>query len=78
MSPKARILSWLGFTAPFDRHDWYVDRNGREIRYVIDFYQGQPRENSLVSIHLDVRPEVSISGIIDRFRMGFSEMIKSL
>jgi hypothetical protein len=24
--------------APFDRHDWYVDRCGREIKYVIDYY----------------------------------------
>jgi hypothetical protein len=23
---------------PFDRHDWFVDRNGREVRYVIDYY----------------------------------------
>ena len=23
---------------PFDRHDWYVDRCGKEVRYVIDFY----------------------------------------
>ena len=23
---------------PFDRHDWYVDRCGEEVRYVIDFY----------------------------------------
>jgi hypothetical protein len=23
---------------PFDRHDWIVDRCGREVRYVIDFY----------------------------------------
>ena len=23
---------------PFDRHDWFVDRNGREVRYIIDYY----------------------------------------
>ncbi len=23
---------------PFDRHDWFVDRCGEEVRYVIDFY----------------------------------------
>lgn len=23
---------------PFDRHDWTVDRCGKEVRYVIDFY----------------------------------------
>ena len=28
LTPKARLLSWLGFGFPFDRHDWYVDRGG--------------------------------------------------
>lgn len=37
-SPLARMKSWLGGPLPFDRHDWYVDRCGREVRYVIDFY----------------------------------------
>ena len=23
---------------PFDRHDWFVDRDGCEVRYVIDYY----------------------------------------
>lgn len=23
---------------PFDRHDWYVDRCGKEVRYIIDYY----------------------------------------
>ena len=37
-SPLARIRSWFGGPLPFDRHDWYVDRCGRDVRYVIDFY----------------------------------------
>lgn len=28
----------MGAPLPFDRHDWYVDRCGTEVRYVIDFY----------------------------------------
>ncbi len=28
----------MGGMLPFDRHDWYVDRKGQEVRYVIDFY----------------------------------------
>ena len=28
----------MGGQLPFDRHDWYVDRCGQEVRYVIDFY----------------------------------------
>ena len=37
-SPMARLMSWMGHPLPFDRHDWYVDRCGTEVRYVIDFY----------------------------------------
>lgn len=33
---------------PFDRHDWIVDRgDGREVRYVIDFYKGTDRMRAL-------------------------------
>ena len=34
-SPKARLLNFLGYKLPFDRHDWVVDRCGREVRYSI-------------------------------------------
>ena len=28
LSPKARFLIFLGYSRPFDRHDWIVDRDG--------------------------------------------------
>ncbi|EGO21619.1 hypothetical protein SERLADRAFT_351042 [Serpula lacrymans var. lacrymans S7.9] len=57
MSPKARCMTLLGYTAPFDRHDWIVERCGTRIRYVIDFYTGRPGPSSSdVSFYLDVRP----------------------
>ncbi len=31
-SPKARLLNFLGYKLPFDRHDWVVDRCGKEVR----------------------------------------------
>lgn len=37
-SPLAQLQKWRHGTVPFDRHDWYVDRCGTEVRYVIDFY----------------------------------------
>lgn len=40
LSPKAFLLSLFGYSKPFDRHDWVIDRNGKEVRYVIDFYKG--------------------------------------
>ncbi len=41
MTPKARWNTLLGYTAPFDRHDWVIDRCGKEVEYVIDFYEGK-------------------------------------
>ncbi|KAI0035760.1 cytochrome C1 heme lyase [Vararia minispora EC-137] len=55
LTPKARIFSLLGYTPPFDRHDWIVDRCGTRIRYVIDFYTGR-NSTSGVSFYLDARP----------------------
>lgn len=37
-SPRARMTRWWNGVRPFDRHDWIVDRCGREVRYVIDYY----------------------------------------
>ena len=42
LSPKARLRMLFGSAAPFDRHDWFVDRCGQEVRYVIDFYYNEP------------------------------------
>lgn len=46
------------YTPPFDRHDWYVDRCGTQVRYVIDFYTGRPdpARPGVMSFYLDVRP----------------------
>ncbi|KAI1121094.1 cytochrome c/c1 heme-lyase [Nemania abortiva] len=62
MSPKARLNTLLGYQAPFDRHDWVVDRCGREIEYVIDFYAGRPTGSAgdrKLSFYLDVRPKLN-------------------
>jgi hypothetical protein len=37
-SPLARVRQWMTGQQPFDRHDWVIDRCGKEVRYVIDFY----------------------------------------
>jgi cytochrome c heme-lyase len=59
-----------GYKLPFDRHDWFVDRCGREVRYVIDFYSGTPQAGAQASMHLDVRPALdSFSAALDRARM---------
>lgn len=87
LSPKARLLGLLGYRAPFDRHDWIIDRCGSEVRYVIDYYDGDMGSKSArVGVHLDVRPALdSPMALIERLRMwatggpkGVSDHIKPL
>ncbi|TQN68484.1 putative cytochrome c1 heme lyase [Colletotrichum shisoi] len=59
MSPKARINTLLGYTPPFDRHDWIIDRCGVQVEYVIDFYAGRPDAHGKPSFYLDVRPKLN-------------------
>ena len=72
LSPKARLKMLFGHPAPFDRHDWYVDRGegeGGEVRrYIIDYYHDESEvdndrrpshlldSSSVRSIQVDVRP----------------------
>eukprot|EP01084_Bolivina_argentea_P106878 191143_1 len=38
-SPKARFCHFfMGLPYPYDRHDWIVDRCGKEVQYIIDYY----------------------------------------
>jgi len=77
MSPKAFLKSSVGFSKPFDRHDWIVDRCGKNVRYIIDFYQGKPSETGEpVSMYLDARPALdSADGVFDRLvRMPFKKL----
>ncbi|CAO1638208.1 unnamed protein product [Sympodiomycopsis kandeliae] len=69
---KAWMKGILGYQAPFDRHDWVIDRCGHRVRYIIDFYAGRsPSANPeksgknhpfasnaerMMSFYLDVRP----------------------
>ncbi|KAL7813575.1 cytochrome c/c1 heme-lyase [Trichoderma aethiopicum] len=60
MTPTARINTILGYTAPFDRHDWVIDRCGVRVDYVIDFYAGRPGGTTgAPSFYLDVRPKLN-------------------
>ena len=61
MTPRARINTLLGYTAPFDRHDWVVDRCGTRVEYVIDFYagRGDGAGRGKLNFYLDVRPKLN-------------------
>ncbi len=68
LTPKARLFGWMSMLMPntfsseppFDRHDWIVrrpDQDGKEVRYVIDYYSvpDDPNKDEPEFV-LDVRP----------------------
>ncbi|KAK3112902.1 Cytochrome c1 heme lyase, partial [Teratosphaeriaceae sp. CCFEE 6253] len=60
LTPRARWKGWMGYQTPFDRHDWVVDRCGREVEYVIDFYSGKGNSGDRgLNFYLDVRPKLN-------------------
>lgn len=71
-SPRARIRSWMGYELPFDRHDWIVDRCGKEVRYVIDYYDGGTMDPHYRFALLDVRPAMdSLDNMWDRMKVVY-------
>lgn len=65
----------MGYKKPFDRHDWIIDRCGVEQRYILDFYSGpeSPDPMAPVSVHLDVRPDLTFTGALDRIRKSYDD-----
>lgn len=58
------------YELPFDRHDWIVDRCGKEVRYIIDYYDGGMPDEHYKFALLDVRPAMdSVGNIYDRARV---------
>nr|CAG4648210.1 EOG090X0CJG [Moina brachiata]SVE93237.1 EOG090X0CJG [Moina brachiata] len=71
-SPRARIRQLLGYELPFDRHDWIVDRCGKEVRYVIDYYDGGEVAKDYKFALLDVRPAMdSWDNVWDRMKVAW-------
>ena len=65
------------YTLPFDRHDWIVERDGRDVRYVVDFYPGQPVDGKIVGIHIDARPAVdSVDSAMLRLQMSWKKIVE--
>lgn len=87
LSPKARIMHYVfGKQLPFDRHDWIIDRCGKEVRYVIDYYHTEPKpgEDSqttdqssvLAQFEIDVRPALdSFEALTDRIMMSLIKLV---
>ncbi|XP_066581065.1 holocytochrome c-type synthase [Prorops nasuta] len=71
-SPRARIRHWMGYELPFDRHDWIVDRCGKNVRYIIDYYDGGSIDDKYKFALLDVRPAMdSWENIWDRMKVAW-------
>ncbi|KAG5900517.1 hypothetical protein JTB14_010926 [Gonioctena quinquepunctata] len=69
-SPRARFRQLMGYELPFDRHDWIVDRCGKEVRYVIDYYDGGTVDEKYKFAILDVRPAMdSVDNVWDRMKV---------
>ena len=72
LSGRAMLRMLGGAPRPFDRHDWYVDRCGEQVRYVIDFYfdernAGDPERQ----FWMDVRPAPdSFAAALDVIKMN--------
>lgn len=48
-----------------------MERDGREVRYVIDFYFDEAKASSMDAFTVDVRPALdSFSSALDRTKMG--------
>jgi len=69
-SPRARMRNWMGYGLPFDRHDWIVNRGGKDVRYIIDYYDGGDVDTDYRFTLLDVRPAFdSTSAVWDRMKV---------
>ena len=91
LSPKAWIKTKvLQGPEPFDRHDWTIDRCGKEVRYIIDYYYNEELSeqdkmpqlhdaHSVKSISFDVRPALdSVEAAVDRVKVFATESYKDL
>merc|ERR1740136_311810 len=68
-SIKAKINHYLfGHPWPYDRHDWSVERNDKEVKYIIDYWaiptggldaDGEPEHQYTI----DARPAPTIMGM---------------
>ena len=83
------MKSFFGFGYPFDRHDWFVTRGDKEVRYIIDYYYDNARNDApspeaaadgmTGPIHVDVRPALdSPQAVLDRLAMFPSRAMAAL
>lgn len=63
---------YFRYELPFDRHDWIIDRCGKDVRYIIDYYDGGEVDERYKFALLDVRPAMdSWENIWDRMKVAW-------
>ena len=63
---------YFSYELPFDRHDWIVERDGKEVRYIIDYYDGGKVKHNHEFALLDVRPALdSVEAFKTRMYVAF-------
>lgn len=78
-SPLALARRFAGQGLPFDRHDWYVLRCQREVRYVIDFYHEEGHGGSPGTFRVVARPALdSPEAAMDRLKLSVHSLSRSL
>eukprot|EP01023_Acetabularia_acetabulum_P008904 TRINITY_DN13919_c0_g1_i1.p2 TRINITY_DN13919_c0_g1~~TRINITY_DN13919_c0_g1_i1.p2 ORF type:complete len:248 (+),score=23.15 TRINITY_DN13919_c0_g1_i1:827-1570(+) len=71
LSPLARFRNLVTGEMPFDRHDWYVVRNGKEVRYIIDYYFNEEKQGQPDAFEIVARPALDSSeAMLDRVKMS--------
>ncbi|UKJ90683.2 cytochrome C-type heme lyase [Theileria orientalis] len=76
-SPKSILRRiFTRYEKPFDRHDWYIDRCGKEVRYILDYYD-DPKSSNYSQVYVDVRPALdNWRNLYDRIRYSFLSFLK--
>lgn len=68
----SKVPTHFRYELPFDRHDWIVDRCGKDVRYVIDYYDGGLVDKDYRFALLDVRPAMDSPGNVwDRMCVAY-------
>jgi len=78
-SYKAQVMMRLWGMRPFDRHDWYINRCGKEVKYVIDYYSYETPDpatgETSIDYFIDARPAPTLAGLWDRGRLAFQKWL---
>jgi cytochrome c heme-lyase len=75
LSFKSRIVKLLYGIEPFDRHDWVVDRCGKKVTYIIDYYSDDGPHGG-IEYMVDTRPAPTLGGLWDRARIAYASWKK--